>query len=67
MMSNIFIGIGAFLSALFGYVIFHVSGLCAGCESVLLKYILGFVIIAIYTISFKSGVVNGAKRQKYIV
>ena len=67
MIRNILIGIGALLSAFIGYVVFQVSGLYTGCESTLFKYILGFVIIAIYTIAFKSGVVNSKAGQKYLI
>ncbi len=67
MIRNISIGFGAILSAFLGYVIFQVSGLCAGCESIILKYLFGSAIIVLYTIAFKSGVVNGAARQKYII
>jgi hypothetical protein len=67
MTRNILIGIGALLSALFGYLVFQASGLCTGCESTLLKYALGTGIIGIYAIVFKSGVVNGARKQKYVI
>jgi hypothetical protein len=67
MIRNILIGIGALLSALLGYVVFQISGLYAGCESMLLKYILGSALIVLYISAFKSGVVNNKAHQKYIM
>jgi hypothetical protein len=65
MLRNIVIGLGVVFSALLGYIVFQASGLCSGCESVLLEYILGAALISAYIIAFKSGVVNNKARQKY--
>ncbi len=67
MIRNILIGTGAFISVLLGYVIFQVSGLCVACESTILQFILGFVLIALYATVFRSGVVNGKGRKRYVI
>lgn len=67
MLHNIIIGLGALFSAFLGYIVFQASGLCSSCESILLKYIVGFALAAAYIIAFKSGVVNNNARQKYLM
>lgn len=67
MIRNLLTGIGILFSGFLGYVVFQVSGLCVSCESALLQYVLGFVLIALYISAFRSGVVNGEGRRKYIM